>query len=233
MESKLIKSAILRMNNSLRPYPTLFYFPGIKSSPFWNSSDFKSVKILEESYEIIKNEFANAMINNKNLQLENDYKMSDHEKSLHKGNWEWFSYISKGTKKENFKLHFPKTNEILDSIEDKITDLPFSYCFFSRLAPQSDIAPHYGPCNIRLRVHLGLDIPEDCTIRIAETEKKWEEGKSLVFDDTYLHEVHNRHKDRYRTILLLDIWHPEIRKEEREAIVAMFKGAYDKGWIKR
>lgn len=232
MECKLIKSTILRMNNSLRPFPTLFFFPGIRSSPFWKSNELKSVKILQENYPIIKKEYIEAN-ENKYFQLENDYKLRDHEHSLHKGNWEWSSYISKGTKQDSFKNVFPLTHEILESIDDKIIDLPFSYCFFSRLAPSSSISAHYGPCNIRLRIHLALDIPDNCFIRVAEQETKWEEGKCLVFDDTYLHEVQNNNKSRNRSILLLDIWHPDINIEEKEAIINMFKGAYDKGWLKK
>jgi aspartate beta-hydroxylase len=62
---------------------------------------------------------------------------------------------------------------------------------------------------------------------------KWQEGKCLIFDDTYIHEVHNKNENRFRTILLLDIWHPDIKVEEREAIVKMFKSAYEKGWLKK
>ena len=230
MESRLLQTAILRLNNSLRPYPSLFYFPGIRSNPFWDSNEFRAIKILEENYSIIKQEFFEAK---NNFNLENDYKMTDHDKSLHKGSWEWFSFISKGIKKDNFNTYFPKSNKILESIEDKMIDLPFAYCFFSRLSPNSSISPHYGPCNIRLRIHLGLDIPDNCTIKVGENEMKWQEGKCLIFDDTYIHEVHNKNENRFRTILLLDIWHPDIKVEEREAIVKMFKSAYEKGWLKK
>jgi aspartyl/asparaginyl beta-hydroxylase (cupin superfamily) len=233
MEARLIKNAILRLNNSLRPYPSLFYFPGIRSSPFWNKDDFKSAKILEENYNIIKDEYFKSKEISNGSSIENDYKLSDHEKHLHQGNWEWFSYISKGTKQESFKNHFPKTNDILDSLDDKIENLPFSYCFFSKLAPNSNINAHYGPCNIRVRIHLGLDVPPDCHLSVAEKKVQWEEGKCIAFDDTYLHEVKNENKERHRVILLLDVWHPDIKVEERQAIVDMFKGAYEKGWLKK
>ena len=39
----------------------------------------------------------------------------------------------------------------------------------------------------------------------------------FVFDDTYEHEVVN-HSEEERVILLIDIWHPELDLEEREAI---------------
>lgn len=230
MEAKVFKSAILRINSTLRPYPTLFYFPGIRSNPFWDKTNIKSVKVLEDNYNIIKEEF--SKIQQDKIKVENDYKITDHDKFLHKGDWEWYSYISKGQKKETFKTHFPKTYEILDSIEDKMIGTPFSYCFLSKLSPLSSISPHYGPCNIRLRIHLGIDIPSDCHIQVADKKQSWEEGKCLVFDDTYIHEVKNQNKDSFRTILLLDIWHPDILPSERNSIVDMFKGAYDKGWLK-
>ena len=79
--------------------------------------------------------------------IENDYKLSDHEKHLHQGKWEWFSYISKGTKQESFKKSFPNTYDILDSLDDKIEHLPFSYCFFSKLVR---IMPLYASTSISI-----------------------------------------------------------------------------------
>jgi aspartyl/asparaginyl beta-hydroxylase (cupin superfamily) len=237
MESKLLKSAILRTNNITRPFPTLFYFPGIRSYPFWDVESTKSIKtlkLLEDNYSSIRDEYLNIL--NSNKKLENDYKFTDQEKYLHQGDWEWYSYISKGKKLEQFKSNFPITYNILEDITstgELMLGLPFSYCFFSKLAPNSNISAHYGPCNIRLRIHLGIDIPADCYISVGGIQNQWEEGKCLVLDDTYIHEVKNKNTNRYRTILLLDIWHPDILLDERKAIVDMFGGAYEKGWIKK
>jgi aspartyl/asparaginyl beta-hydroxylase (cupin superfamily) len=237
MESKLLKSAVLRTNNIKRPYPTLFYFPGIRSHAFWGNStltnNIKSLKLLENNYKTIKEEYLQVIQTNKNL--ENDYKYTDQEKYLHQGDWEWYSYISKGRRSEQFKTNFPKTYDILETINNTgeiMLGLPFSYCFFSKLAPGSKIAAHYGPCNIRLRIHLGIDVPQDCYISVGGIQKTWEQGKCLAFDDTYIHEVENKNLTAFRTILLLDIWHPDILIEEREAIMKMFNGAYEKGWLK-
>jgi len=225
METKLFKSAICRVNNIFRPYPTLFYFPGIKSQQVWDSNLIPTAKLLEKN----SNTIAKEIINLDNF--ENDYKLIDKEKSLHEGSWDWASYMSKGKVSPKFKEKFPNTYEILNSLDDLMFDVPFSYCFFSRLAPKSKIKPHYGPCNLRLRIHLGLDIPDNCFMKITDIKHNWEDYKTIVFDDTYIHEVENNNENKYRTLLLLDIWHPEIKKEEREAIRNMFKGASSKGWI--
>lgn len=158
VETKLIKSAVCRVNTFSRPFPTLFYFPGLTSKQVWDKNTSKSVKILEDNYNTIKQEFISASNSNS---LSNDYTLIDKEQSLHKGSWEWYSMISKGQENVKFKEQLPKTREILMSLEDIMTDLPFAYTFFSSLASGAEIAPHYGPCNIRLRLHLGIDIPEE------------------------------------------------------------------------
>jgi beta-hydroxylase len=57
---------------------------------------------------------------------------------------------------------------------------------------------------------LGLIVPEPksaCRIRISNEVAYWEEGKSLIFDDTFPHEVWND-TDGYRVVLFLDIARP-------------------------
>ena len=61
-----------------------------------------------------------------------------------------------------------------------------------------------------LRYHLGLIIPEPkekCRIRVHDQFNEWDEGKSLIFDDTYEHEVWND-TDGYRVVLFVDFVRP-------------------------
>jgi aspartyl/asparaginyl beta-hydroxylase (cupin superfamily) len=51
---------------------------------------------------------------------------------------------------------------------------------------------------------LGIDVPQDCYISVGGIQKIWEEGKCLVFDDTYIHEVENKNPNAFRKMLLLD-----------------------------
>ena len=90
-------------------------------------------------------------------------------------------------------------------------------------------------------------------MRVAEETRKWEQGKCLLFDDAYEHEVwyHRRHKEtgrhehdcdkvnlastneigQERVVLLLDVWHPDLTLEERMAVMDMFDGAKQEGWL--
>lgn len=45
-----------------------------------------------------------------------------------------------------------------------------------------------------------------CGIRIGDQIREWEEGKCLVFDDSYEHEVWNKTGEE-RVLLLVDFWH--------------------------
>jgi aspartyl/asparaginyl beta-hydroxylase (cupin superfamily) len=93
---------------------------------------------------------------------------------------------------------------------------------FSRLRPGAHIKPHHGLLNTRLIVHVPLIAPPGCRLRVGGETREWREGEALVFDDSIEHEAWNR-SDRTRTVLLFEIWRPEIGEEERAALTAMFE----------
>lgn len=82
---------------------------------------------------------------------------------------------------------------------------------------------HSGPTNCRLRAHLGLKVPSDptglSTLRVADQQLTWEEGKLLVFDDSFDHEVWYDNPQREpRIVLIMDLWHPELTKAQRQSL---------------
>jgi beta-hydroxylase len=81
---------------------------------------------------------------------------------------------------------------------------------FSILAPGKHVPPHRGPYKGVLRYHLALLVPQPrnrCRIRIADQLRHFEEGKSLLFDDTFVHEVWNE-SSGHRAVLFVDIVRP-------------------------
>jgi len=170
---------------------------------------------------------------------------------LHVGNWDWHSYVLSGTVQPKFQQACPQTVALLGEMEEQLffgpsqsqEHNPFGFAFFSTLHGKSLIKPHTGPMNLRLRIHLPLIVPSDvkpdafsknpvtkCGIRVGDQIRSWKEGKAVVLDDSYEHEVWNETKD-VRVVLLVDIWHPDVRMEERERIGKMFGFALTKGWI--
>lgn len=98
----------------------------------------------------------------------------------------------------------PKTAALMREIPGMTTAM------FSILSPRKHILDHRGPYKGVLRYHLGLIVPlqaEQCRIRVGDDIRHWQEGKSLMFDDTFNHEVWND-TDETRVVLFVDVLRP-------------------------
>lgn len=118
--------------------------------------------------------------------------------------WKTFFLTGIGMDCEENARRCPETMRVLRKIPGVKT------AFFSILSPHKHIPPHRGPYVGVLRLHLGLIVPEpraQVRIRIADKIHLWEEGKCLVFDDTYNHEVWND-TEGYRVVLFVDFARP-------------------------
>lgn len=119
---------------------------------------------------------------------------------------DWKTFFLKGVGmncSENAR-RCPETMRVLGQIPGCTT------AFFSILSPGKHIPPHRGAWAGVLRLHLALMVPEPserCRIRIADQLHTWEEGRCLVFDDTYNHQVWND-TEGYRVVLFVDFERP-------------------------
>jgi aspartyl/asparaginyl beta-hydroxylase (cupin superfamily) len=80
---------------------------------------------------------------------------------------------------------------------------------FSILSAHKHIPAHRGPYKGLLRCHLGLSVPEPeaCRIRVGSHFAGWREGRALIFDDTFEHEVWNE-GGAPRAVLFIDFMRP-------------------------
>lgn len=71
---------------------------------------------------------------------------------------------------------------------------------------------------------LGLVTSPLCSITVDGVTKSWQYGKTLIFDDSFLHGVEYKEAsaDEMRAILMVDIWQPDITVEEKQALRFMF-----------
>jgi len=242
----ILKSAVLRTKVKHRPAPSLFFMPGLSSKqPIWTKEVMEhsvgareAVSRLEGSYSVILDEYKNlmSMKQGKNDFAHDKENASEH---LHKGNWDWKSYVSKGERNADFAVHCPKTCEVLESFSspDFMTGTPFSFCFFSTMGAGATIAPHHSPMNLRIRCHFPLIIPPsqgpdgDCGMEVGGEIVRWEQGKALFFDDAFEHRVWNK-TNSDRVVLLFDLWHPDLSSDEIAVIKEMFAFAKKEGWYK-
>ena len=82
--------------------------------------------------------------------------------------------------------------------------------FFSILSPHKHIGEHRGPWRGVLRYHLALRVPEPAAqagISVGGQVAHWEEGRSLLFDDSYEHYAWND-TDGVRVVLFVDVIRP-------------------------
>jgi aspartate beta-hydroxylase len=200
----------LRNIQIYRSKRSINWYPGLSRTPWPDPSPFAVVKKLEAQFAEIRAEA---------LKVQPDSYHEEAEGIGRTGSWQVCMFYEQGRRNDFVCNQCPVTSSILDSDPDIRRSAGLIY--LSRTAPHTHIAPHQGSSNQRLRCHLALSIPPgDCAIRVHDTIRQWEEGKCIVFDDTYEHEVWNRTEED-RIVLLVDLWHPDLTDLERDALEAI------------
>jgi ornithine lipid ester-linked acyl 2-hydroxylase len=129
---------------------------------------------------------------------------TDQESITDDDRWKTFFLYGFGFRSDTNCELCPETARLVASVPGMKTAM------FSILAPHKHIPDHCGPYKGIVRYHLALKVPElreHCRIRVGEEIVSWEEGRSLIFDDTYEHEVWNDTNDE-RVVLFLDVVRP-------------------------
>ncbi|XP_032982481.1 aspartyl/asparaginyl beta-hydroxylase isoform X17 [Rhinolophus ferrumequinum] len=196
---------------------SLYNVNGLKAQPWWTPKETgytELVKSLERNWKLIRDEGLSVMDEAKGLFLPEDENLRE------KGDWSQFTLWQQGRKNENACKGAPKTCSLLDKFPET-TGCRRGQIKYSVMHPGTHVWPHTGPTNCRLRMHLGLVIPkEGCKIRCANETKTWEEGKVLIFDDSFEHEVW-QDASSFRLIFIVDVWHPELTPQQRRSLPAI------------
>jgi len=97
----------------------------------------------------------------------------------------------------------PRTSEVIRGIPNVLQ------AFFSILEPHKSVPAHCGPGMHYLRYHTAFVVPEvnPPSIRVKDRHYTWREGESLLFDDSWEHEVSND-SDGIRVVLITDVMRP-------------------------
>ena len=132
----------------------------------------------------------------------------DHGRIAADRRWRSFFMEGYGYKRKENRARVPVTAALIDRIPALCT------ASFSVLEAGCHIPRHRGMTKGMLTYHLALRVPterEKCWIQIEEGTHRhvcpWADGRSILFDDTYNHEVwNNTDQDRY--VLLLQVRRP-------------------------
>jgi aspartate beta-hydroxylase len=170
--------------------------------------DFAWVPAFEKAATTIKEEFQ---------KLRSEGKLTPHPQRGLAGrrnrHWNTYYLYADGVRFHDHCSACPGTTAALEAVPG-ITRA--GRVFFSVMAPGAHVRPHCGATNTRIRCHLGLVVPASSRMRVGTRMLQWQEGRCLMFDDSYEHEVWN--PDAERAVLILDVWHPDLSEPERWAI---------------
>lgn len=210
-------------------------FSSVGREAFFDSSKFTWIPRVEGAWTTIREELYMRL--HERAQIPHLHELAQGEAYLGQDDkWKTYWLYAYGQKIEDNCRRCPETTRIIETIPGMKT------AFFSILAPDKHIPPHRGTYAGVLRCHLGLIVPgrkEDCRMRVGSEFTHWEEGKSLVFDDTYDHEVWID-TDKERVVLLIDFARPlpfpvsvlnelMIRLFARSGLVQEILGNLEKG----
>jgi len=189
------------------------YIPELFAKPVHDPADFWFAAYLEEHYPQIRAEVEQVL----DAPLDPVLPTVEDAALIRHGAWKQAHLFRDGRWQEDVCARFPVTRGILAEIPEVTTFSP-GVITVSRVDPGSHIMPHCGPTNALLRVHFPLTIPPGVSIRVADQVMTWEEGKCLVFDDSFEHEVrHDGTTDR--VVLILDTLHPDLGGDHRERLL--------------
>ncbi len=169
----------------------------------FENEKFVWIKEIEKKYPQILDEF--NRFSSETGKLPDLGKISEEELRLVKLNqWKFIPLYIYGNKINFICDKLPFTTQAVEGIPD------LSTAFISLLSPHAKISEHRGTFRGYLRYHLGLQIPEpytSCGLQLEEELIQWQNGKSIVFDDTYLHCAWNN-SNELRAVLWVDFIRP-------------------------
>jgi aspartate beta-hydroxylase len=230
--------------------------PGLRSKPFWAPEDSEHlawVRELEKAVPEMRRELLHLRDSGAiGFQAYRAPAWSDgmpaHEDSTGEGGDG--RVASKGSDRGDWNVYYlslhtfdcaenrsrcPVTCGLLDAMPRR-----YEHELFSSLAPGTHVTAHTGPTNKKLRIQVPLLVPSagTCRLRVGEEVAVHEEGRAIIFDDSFEHEAWNDDAGAARVILIADVWHPDLSAEEikflaflRAAQLRVAKKASDRGLV--
>lgn len=187
--------------------PTVWGVPDLPSQPWWDGAP--TGEFLERNFPAIRDEFEQWSAG--------FVEHPDSSEIVTAGAWRSLFLISaKGSAGAEIAAAFPNTLAAIESLKPCRN---FGFAAFFRIDAGTSLARHTGSANMRLRHQLGIKVDPAMQgyLEVGDERRSWSEGRCLVFDDSYPHEV--RHlAGGPRVVLAMDTWHPALEPGEIEVL---------------
>ena len=214
------------------------YIDGLSARPWWEASEFDWAAPLCAASGAIAAELDAALGAGGGAGGPELVGDSVYQSSMMGSGWSAMRLQRLGVWNEEMCAAFPRTAGILRGLEPPV---PFAArgVMFARQAAGTGVAPHSDARNFVLTAHLALRVPDpdapgaDCWIRVGRERRRWTPGELLVFDTSFEHETANENAaGDARDVLIVDVWHPELSRDERDALAAVYalRNRFDAGF---
>ncbi len=173
----------------------------VRNDPVLDVRDFAWTQHLRDNWRAIRDEAIAAALGDNSPSLSSI--SPDHRAIAPVDMWRSFFLWGYGYRIEENIARCPTTVAAVAKVPN------LNSAFFSILAPGTHIPAHRGVTKGLITCHLGLIVPRDGDVRMRVDDRivRWAEGETLVFDDTYDHEVWND-TDNTRVVLLIQFRRP-------------------------
>ena len=175
----------------------------LHDQPVYAVEDFPWVTAVEAYWPAIRAELDSILL--ERMQLPSFHEILDEVRTITQDDqWKTFWLVGAGIDTRVNAARCPQTMAALQRIPGVVN------AFFSMLAPGKIVPAHRGAYNGILRYHLGVRVPQPhwlAGIRVADRICHWQDGASLIFDDSFNHEAWNG-TDDWRVVLFVDFARP-------------------------
>lgn len=186
----------------------------VSNAPVLDVRDFAWTALLRDNWQTIRDEAIAVAL--RGVAAPSLATISpDHRAIARVDMWRSFFLWGYGYPVDDNLARCPRTAALVGQIPG------LNSAFFSILAPGTHIPDHRGVTKGLITCHLGLVVPRDGDVRMRIDDRivRWAEGETLVFDDTYRHEVWNE-TGGTRVVLLVQFERP--LRQPGKAIADLF-----------
>lgn len=162
---------VYRMGAEKKLFPSeyqrsLYNVNRLKSHPFWSVAETgyeKYFGVLRQNWERIRDE-ALRILDDRN------YFTNETENLKDVGDWKQYTLFARGRKVKENCVRTPLTCKIIDTFP-AARSCTRGQIKFSVMHAGTHVWPHCGPTNCRIRAHLGLQVPPNTFIRVANEKR--------------------------------------------------------------
>jgi aspartate beta-hydroxylase len=234
LEEKYGRAELTRVERALRIYlneeqpeyvdarqrPSFLLFPGLPTSAYFDRKIFSWLDAFEARTGEIREELERLLpsaAGRERVFTEDVLEAQNLRGSVGAPSWNGYYFYRHGERRSENHESCPQTSDALERLPVVRIREHAPEILFSVFTPGTHLLPHRGVTNTRVVGHLPLIVPEDCALNVGGELHVWQEGRVVVFDDTYEHEAWNR-SGKTRVVLIFDLWNPYLTEVERVAL---------------